>query len=79
MMSIRGFVLGIEGPRACFHLLEYRMKCDEMYLHHSCCCSAEGRSCLGPVFVGVVDLVSWRPGDDVCMLSSRLEVTCPIL
>ena len=37
----------------------------------------------GPVlamfFVGVVDLVSWRPGDDKSMLSSHLEVTYPIV
>jgi hypothetical protein len=67
----RGVVLGIEGPKACFHLLEYCMKFDEMYLGQSRSCSADGRSCLGHVFVG--------PGDDACMLSSRLEVTYPIM
>ena len=79
MLSIRGFGLGLMGPRACFHLLAYRIKFDEIYLRQGRSCSADGRSCLGHVFVGVVDLVSWRPGDDACMLSSHLEVTYPIV
>ena len=29
--------------------------------------------------VGVFDLISWRPGDGACMLSSCLEVTCQIM
>jgi hypothetical protein len=48
--AIQGFVLGMVGPRACFHLLEYRMKFDEMYWRQSRSCSAEGRSRLGHVF-----------------------------